>query len=156
MLKVSYLVAAMAAIVMCSGCESGSSSSSGGADGDAIDIGSISWLGSDFSGASKSATLNSSSISGDTLLVSYEPYDWPSVTVEVRVNAICCLFYERGGQIVGGKFDWWRPGGQGAKGLENVKHRYNGHSMPASGTPTYTMIASVDGSQRSNIVRVQH
>ncbi len=119
--------------------------------GDAIPISSISWLGDNYSSASRTATITGASLNSSTITTSYEPYNWPRATVKVSVDAICCLFYERGGQIVGGKFDWWRTGGQGSKGLENVHHGYQGHSMPSAGTPTYTMIVSVDGRQRSNI-----
>lgn len=156
MTRVAGLAAAMAAMVMVCGCESSSDSAGGGGDsgGDAIDIGRISWLGDNYSGASRTATLNSASMSGDTLSVSYEPYSWPSQTVKVKVDAICCLFYERGGQIVGGKFDFWRAGGQGSKTLENVRHRYQGHSWPAAGAKVYTMNVSMNGAERSNIVEV--
>lgn len=146
---------AIAVAIGC-GCEGSSSDSSGGSDGDAIDPGSIAWLGANYSSARSSASLNAASIDGSYVYTQYAPYRWPSQSDGgARVDAICCLFYERGGQVVGGKFDYWRAGGQAAKSLENVKHRYNGHSMPAPGTPTYTMIVSVDGQQRSNIVKCE-
>jgi hypothetical protein len=154
MSRVSVVVAALAAVVMVCGCESSSSSVSGGSGGDAIDINSIAWLGDNYSGATRTATLNSASLSGDTLSVSYEPYSWPRQTVKVSVDAICCLFYERGGQIVGGKYDYWRTGGQGSKNLENVRHHYQGHSWPTSGARIYTMNVSLNGGERSNIIEV--
>ncbi len=158
MSRVSVVGAALAAVVLVCGCESSSSSvgsgGSGGSGGDAIDISSISWLGDNYSGATRTATLNSASMSGDTLSVSYEPYSWPRATVKVSVDAICCLFYERGGQLVGGKYDYWRTGGQASKNLENVHHGYQGHSWPAAGSKVYTMNVSLDGSQRSNIIEV--
>ena len=120
---------------------------------DAININSISWLGSSYADAKVTAQLNSASTDGDMLYTDYEPYSWPRSS-DGGVDAICCLFYERGGKMVGGKFDWWRVGGQSTKTLENVKGGYNGHSMPAYGSPLYTMIASVDGKQRSNIIPV--
>ena len=118
---------------------------------DAIPIGSISWLGTIYAKAGISATINGASLNNDTIYTSYNPYSWPSTSVKVQVDAICCLFYERGGQIVGGKFDYWRKGGQSSKALENVHQGYNGHSFPARGSKVYTMIVSVNGSQRSNI-----
>ena len=121
--------------------------------GDAIDIGSISWLGDSYADARVTAKINSASTDGNTLYTDYEPYSWPRSS-DGGVDAICCLFYERGGKMVGGKFDWWRVGGQSSKTLENVKGGYNGHSMPAYGSAVYTMIASVDGKQRSNIALV--
>lgn len=121
--------------------------------GDAIDIGSISWLGDSYADARVTAKINSASTDGNMLYTNYEPYSWPR-SADGGVDAICCLFYERGGRMVGGKFDWWRVGGQSSKTLENVKGGYNGHSMPARGSLVYTMIASVDGKQRSNIALV--
>lgn len=120
--------------------------------GDAISIGSISWLGDSYASARVTAKINSASTDGNTLYTNYEPYSWPRSSD--GLDAICCLFYERGGRMVGGKFDWWRVGGQSSKTLENVKHGYNGHSMPARGSLVYTMIASIDGKQRSNIALV--
>ena len=167
MIRLTMLMAMMSGMLCMCACENlddltttaqnevaaataGEPTSSGGDD---ISIGSISWLGDNFSSARISAKINSATIGSAVLTTDYNSYSWPSTTVKVKVDAICCLFYERGGQVVGGKFDWWRAGGQGSKILENVHHGYNGHSFPASGTPTYTMIVSVDGSQRSNIKR---
>ena len=153
-----FVVLIMAGTVFC-GCEADNSSSdssgeTSAADGDAINLSSISWLGDNYSGATKTATLNSANMSGDTLSVSYQPYRWPTATVKTKVDAICCLFYERGGQVVGGKYDFWRAGGQGSKGLHNVRERYQGHSWPAAGAKVYTMNVSMNGSERSNIIQV--
>lgn len=157
--RVTWLAAVMAAMVMVCGCEvedEGGTAGSpvAGSNGDAIDLNSISWLGANYSGARKTATLNSARMSGDSLTVSYEPYRWPRATVKVSVDAICCLFYERGGRIVGGKYDYWRAGGQGTKNLHNVKEGYQGHSWPAAGVKVYTMNVSVNGSERSNLIEV--
>lgn len=93
------------------------------------------------------ATIRSASTDGHNLFTSYDPYDFPS---SEGTDAIAYFFYERNGRVVGGKFDWWRSGGQGTKTLENVHGGYGGHSMPSSGTPCWTMFSSKDGSQRSN------
>jgi hypothetical protein len=138
-----------------SDAEDRGSGGGGGSGGDAISPGSISWLGANYSSAAITAKINSASMDSEFIYTSYDSYNWPSKSMGgARVNAICCLFYERGGQIVGGKFDFWRAGGQSAKTLENVRHRYQGHSFPARGTRVYTMIVSLDGSQRSNISTV--
>jgi len=161
MYKRLRLATAMMAMALICGCESDTStdgdisSTPSSKGGDAINIGSISWLGANYSGARVNAKINSASTDGSFLYTSYDPYSWPSQTDRgVRIDAICCFFYERGGQIVGGKYDFWRAGGQGGKTLENVKHRYQGHSMPARGTRAYTMIVSLNGSERSNIHEV--
>jgi hypothetical protein len=175
MFRMTMLIAVMAGMVCVCGCEAvdtltdraedeiANASDSTGVDdtaiasatpssgGDDISISSISWLGDNYSSASISARITGATLNDSVIATSYDAYSWPSTTVKVSVDAICCLFYERGGVVVGGKFDWWRTGGQALKGLENVHHGYNGHSFPASGTKTYTMIVSVNGSQRSNI-----
>lgn len=115
----------------------------------------IRWLGSDYSRAVETAKIAAAHTDGRNLFTSYQPYRWHRITVKVEVNAIACFFYERGEQIVGGKFDWWRVGGQGTKGLENVHAGYAGHVMPRRGTKCWTMIVSVDGKQRSNLCEVK-
>ena len=157
MKKLGLFLALVASVAIFSGCESSSSSSSSGSaasagsGGDDIDISTISWLGDNYSGARSTAKITAASIDSHNLSVAYEAYSWPSQTIKVKVNAICCIFYERGGQIVGGKYDYWRTGGQGVKGLHNLHERYQGHSFPASGTKVYTMNVSLNGSERTNI-----
>lgn len=79
-----------------------------------------------------------------------ETLDAPGLEA-TEVDAICCLFYERDGRIVGGKFDWWRKGGQAKKVTHNLHGGYNGHTMPEAGTRTWTCIVSVNGKRRSNV-----
>ena len=125
-------------------------------DGDALDLHQIAhWIipntpgvtGPRLIGARVTAKISAAFTNGTMLYTSYEPYDFPE---KDGTDAVCYLFYRRDGAIVGGKFDWWRPGGQRAKTLENVHHGYGGHVMPARGTEAWTMISSKDGSQRSN------
>ena len=139
----------------------------------------IAWLGADYSKAKETAKIKSAEIRGQMLYTNYEYSGWPDKAVGmifqepnapdvaaeiplakimstdvlrgVTCDAIACFFYEKGEGIVGGKFDWWRKGGQSAKTLENVVHGYNGHVMPEKGTKCWTMIVSVDGRQRSNL-----
>jgi hypothetical protein len=70
------------------------------------------------------------------------PYNWPSKTVKVRVDAEVWMN--------GKKFDWIRAGGQATKGLENVHNGYNGHTVPAPGEAVTFRWVSIDGKQRSN------
>jgi hypothetical protein len=121
---------------------------------DAIPIGSISWLGRSYAKATATAKLMSSHITSRQHTISdAPPASWPKKVVKVQVQGIICLFYEQGGRIVGGKYDWLRPG-QKVKGLENLHDGYNGHSMPAKGSQVWTCIVSVDEKQRSDIVAV--
>ena len=98
-------------------------------------------------GAEITAKITAASTDGQNLRTSYEKYSFPS---ESGTDAIAYFFYEYNGTVMGGKFDWWRTGGQGLKGLENVHAGYGGHKMPASGTACWTMFGSIDGGQRSN------
>ena len=101
--------------------------------------------------AKVTANIRAASTDGNTLWTSYDHYSFPSGN---GVDAVCYFFYEYNGTVMGGKFDWWRTGGQGAKGLENVHGGYGGHKMPARGTNCWTMISSTDGKQRSNTCKV--
>lgn len=122
---------------------------------DALDLSLVRWLGSNYAGAHVTATLLGASMDNIWLHTQYEDYSWPEKSVGgANVDAICCLFYERDGKVVGGKFDWWWHGGQALKGLENVRSGYNGHVFPVEGARVWTMIVSVDGKQRSNVVAV--
>lgn len=121
---------------------------------DAVPVEFISWFGKSYRNAQQTCTLSSASIRGNTLSFSpAAPSSWPRKTVKVECQAIVCLFFERSGQVVGGKFDWARPG-QSSKGLENIHNGYNGHTMPPKGTPTYVMLVDVNERQRSNIQQV--
>jgi hypothetical protein len=116
----------------------------------------VKWLGKDYSGARETVKLAGAQTEGRSLYTQYENYAWPEQTVgDARCDAICCFFYEVDGGITGGKFDWWRKGGQAMKGLENVHNGYGGHRMPPGGTKCWTMIVSVDGRERSNLQAVE-
>jgi len=121
-----------------------------------IDLSKVKWLGKNYAGCKlQDGILKSASINGGTIHTSYNPYSWPVKFVKTDCDAIVCLFYRQGNEIVGGKFDWWRKGGQSSKGLENVIHKkYGGHSMPVKGTDCWEMIVSTDEKLRSNIVKV--
>ena len=122
--------------------------------GSSVSIESIRWLGDNYSGAQETAVLNGASMTCDTFdLQNAAPSDWPTKVVKVKVQSIVCLFYEKGGELVGGKFEWLRPG-QRHKSLENVHNGYGGHEMPAEGVECYTCIVSVDGKYRTNLVKV--
>jgi hypothetical protein len=97
------------------------------------------------------ASILRATTDGSRLLTAFTPYSFPD---HDGVDAVCYFFYEHGGTVAGGKFDYWRNGGQPSKGLVNVIEGYGGHVMPVRGTPCWTMIASLDGAQRSNTCRV--
>jgi hypothetical protein len=123
---------------------------------DDIGIELISWLGENFSKAQIYGKLiHTASLDNRFMHTGFSEYNWPVKNVSgVACDAQCCLFYERGGKVVGGKWDWWRAKGQPIKTLENVHSGYNGHTMPAHGTKVWTMIVSTNGKMRSNIKQV--
>jgi len=126
-----------------------------------LDISTIKWLGSNYSGATMVKLINSASMNNKNINTSYNSYNWPTTVVgTVTCDAICCLFYEEFKadgtvSIVGGKFDWFRKGGQASKTLVNVHDGYQGHVFPEAKAKVWTMIVSIDGKQRSNICSVK-
>ena len=120
-------------------------------DLDDLDITSIKWLGADYSNAVIDTIIHNAEIDDKWVYTNYEPYNWKIGGGAVKVDAICCLFYEQGNKVVGGKYDWWRVGGQGQKMVDNVHHGYQGHSFPSRDKEVYTCIVSIDGKLRSNI-----
>jgi hypothetical protein len=78
------------------------------------------------------------------------PYNWPSKTVKVEVDAVVSMFRANGD---GGKFDWIRKGGQATKGLVNIHDGYGVWKtvgLPAPGEAVTFRWESTDGNQRSN------
>ena len=122
--------------------------------GEPMDVTKIKWLGPNGSNAIMEQLINSANMDNSYINTSYKAYSWPK-NADGGCDAICCLFYEtEDGSIMGGKFDWWRVGGQGRKGLENVHGGYGGHKFPAVGKKVWTCIVSVDCKKRSNVVEV--
>jgi hypothetical protein len=141
---------------------------------DELDLSTVSWLRVSYAKAKIAATITDAWTNGKNLYTSYKPYSGPGWPVMFGdspkpVDAIICIFYDNGaGQVIGGKFDWWRVNGAPIKGLENCYPRdvvqpdgsvvtepgYWGHTGPARGAPCWEMIVSTDGKLRSNAKRV--
>ncbi len=141
---------------------------------DDLDLSRVSWFGANYSKANPVAVLRSAWTNGKNVWTDYEPYGgagWPVMFGDSTkpCNAIICLFYRNAeGAVVGGKFDWWRVGGQREKGLENIYPRevvqpdgsvvtepgYGGHTGLATGAECWEMIVSTDGKLRSNTRKV--
>jgi len=79
------------------------------------------------------------------------PASWPIITVKVKVQAICCVFYGKE-SIEGGKFEWSKPN-QTQRSTHNIKDGYNGLRMPKADEAVYACLVSVDGKHRTNIVK---
>jgi hypothetical protein len=59
------------------------------------------------------------------------------------------FFRKINGEMVGGKFEWLRPG-QTVKTTENILHGYNGHTVPEDGETVYFQAVSLDG-EKTNL-----
>ena len=115
----------------------------------------IQWLGKNFSNAPETARLEFGTLTHNSFgFYPAAPASWPVNGGEVRVQGQVCLFYERGGQIVGGKFDWVRPN-QMSKDLKNLRGGYYGHCMPKPGAKCWAMLVDVWGAQRTNLIEVK-
>lgn len=115
------------------------------------------WKGASYGNAQFDSSVRFSGASLDENKAYYDitlPESWRITTVNVKVQAIVCFGYERDGEIVIGKYDWMRVGGQAVKSLENVHHGYNGLEMPIRGTRCFAMVVSVDGRYRSDLVEM--
>ncbi len=63
-------------------------------------------------------------------------------------------FFVWDGQVWrGGKFEGIREGGQRIKLLNNIRTGYNGHTVPAPGTPVAFAWTDQSGKQRSNLAK---
>jgi hypothetical protein len=128
---------------------------------DDLDLSTVQWFGANYSKAKPVAVLRSAWTNGKNVWTDYAPYGgagWPVMFQDSPkpCNAIVCLFYRNAeGAVVGGKFDWWRVGGQIEKGLENVHNGYGGHTGLATGANCWEMIVSTDGKLRSNTRKVE-
>ena len=137
----------------------GNNNNNGNNDDPVVDsLPEIQWLGQSYQNTPRdpSAVIRSGSIDEKFTYQDYTlPSSWPKKTVgSANCQGIFCLFYEKDGKIVGGKFDWARSSGQPVKTIENVHHGYQGHTMPAKGTKCYLMLVNVNGSLRTNFIEI--
>ena len=115
----------------------------------------IKWLGENYSSAPETARLEFGTLTRNFFgFYPAAPASWSVKGIEVMVQGQVCLFYERDGQIVGGKFDWVRPN-QTNKDLKNLRGGYHGHSMPENGAKCWAMLVDVHGKQRTNLIEVK-
>lgn len=118
-------------------------------------LGKVKWLGDNYSSAKEVMKLAGAKLTKKELRYSDAvPKSWPTIIVRVKVQSIDCIFYERDGKIVGGKFEWGKPGSVN-RGITNLVEGYHGHSVPEKGAKVWAMRVSIDGEMRSNIVEVE-
>ena len=104
-------VALMAAVTVFCGCElldddDDSSSSS-------IDLGSVSWLHTNVSGWSQTASLSGVAVSGNTITLNYDRANtWPGASTSggSGLNANAWVFVNLNGQWYAGTWEWMRTG----------------------------------------------
>jgi len=154
MKKIMLLIAGLLTVVFTAGCEGGGEggSDAGVASGpDDINISSAVTYGTHAGipvpSAAITRTLHSSDKSGDMVVMSFDPLNWPR---DGRVDGRVYLFWESGGQVIGGMFDW-HASGQTVKTLENVYGGYLGGKRPPPGTTIYFCLSNIDCSERTNV-----
>lgn len=127
-------------------------------NGDEIDITKIKYKSANafysdkFIKAPVTAKITDASINSRFMNTKYEKYNWECSD---GLDAMCLIFYREGNDIVGGKFDWWRCGGQGTKTIENVHAGYGGLKMPAVNGEVWTAICDKKCMNRSNIKKAR-
>jgi hypothetical protein len=136
---------------------------------DAIDLEAVTWLHSDVSGWSQTATLSSVTVSGDEICLNYDKADSWTVTdyggVEVVANP--WVFIWQNDQWYGATWEWLRPS-QTCKAASSVagshikQDPFGEHDgwVPTSGETFYFMISGLSRTsvrnveERSNLVQV--
>ena len=122
---------------------------------DAIDVSGARWLGRNYSGYSlMPGALRSVSRRGNVITIDCDRSGWPKGGPGWAI-AEGCGFYEKDGQIQGGKFENIRYPGQKAKTLDNLNkaHKYNHHDYDGKSALWYMEI-TFDG-RRTHAVRVK-
>lgn len=128
-----------------------------GVTGDEIDISNSESLGPHSGKAAQKATvtrkMHSCSIRGGNVQMSFDPLGWSTTSMKgKRVDGGVYLFWEQGGQVVGGLFDWHGVG-QTSKTLGNVYGENYLGRRPPTGATVYFAIVSLDVQQRTNVKR---
>lgn len=117
-------------------------------DADQAEWDAIQWYtssGPSAKGATQVMTLSASVTSdGEFVNFTWNRYPWSDY-------GLVHFFVWDGTHWKGGKFDWIRTGGQGTKSTENIHERYNGLSIPRSGTAVAFAWTNAKGTQRSNL-----
>lgn len=89
---------------------------------------------------------------GNLVQMAFEDLNWPSEGSGKKLDGGVYIFWDDGGGIVGGLFDWHAVG-QTAKTLENIHDGYLDGREPPRGAAIWFAIVSMDASERTNVKR---
>lgn len=104
--------------------------------------------------ARQSKRLFSAELRGSQdIKLSYETLGWPDNNSGIgdNIDGRVLFFWEEGGELVGGHYEWKRPG-QTVRGLKNVHDGYLDGRRPPGGARVYVCLMSNDGKERTNLV----
>jgi hypothetical protein len=136
--------------------ESGASAPAATAGADELDISSARMLGPHKDMVAQHAAITralyAANKAGDSVRLSFEPLSWPSRGSPKKIDGGVYLFWESGGGVVGGLFDWHGVG-QTSKGLENVHGGYLDGQRPPGGAAIWFCIVSLNADERTNVAR---
>jgi hypothetical protein len=163
MKNIMLLLAGLSLSIFTAGCELGggsdnssnnSSSSKSGNGVDDLDISAAVTLGQHQESVAQNAAitrqLDSADVSGDKVVMSFAPLNWPANGVDGSVH----LFWMEGDHAVGGYFDAHKAG-QTVKGLENVYGGYLGGHKPPAGATVYFCLVNLNNTERTNVKKSQ-
>lgn len=135
-----------------------SSAPDASAHADVVDFSSLDWCWGGFKGGS-AKPADGVEIANLKVSASGMGYKWVKGGCEQlgasgKTDASClaCLFVKRGGDWVGGKFDWISTS-RLTRGFENIRDGYNGWPKDAvsSANEFVFVILSKDGKKRTNV-----
>lgn len=150
-----------------SGTTSEESASPASSNSGPVDLGSVSWLHTNVSGWSETATLRSVSIRGGAITLNYNKANsWPGVShAGASVNANPWIFVNRGGRWYGATWEWLRKGqttkAVGAVHGSHIKKSPLSNFVPKSGETYGFMVSGLardktrNVQERSNVVMLR-
>lgn len=92
-------------------------------------------------------TLYKADKEGELVMMDFDALNWPK---DGGLDGRVCMYWIEGSSVVGGHFDWHKPG-QTAKTLENIYGGYLGGKRPAGGSPVWFCIINNAGTERTNM-----
>ncbi|HMP72354.1 MAG TPA: hypothetical protein PKE55_03740 [Kiritimatiellia bacterium] len=127
---------------------------------DQLDISGATLLGTHRNVPVKSAritrNLYAASIEGSNVRFSMDNLGWPVPGSPVGgVNARTYIFWKEGGRVIGGMFEWQRPG-QTVKTLQNIKGGYLDGRRPPRGAQVWFMLSNIPANERTNVILCQN
>ena len=121
-----------------------------------IDLSSAKWHGVD--GRQAKVTESISNLTFDGKYFYYSPSkgteSWqPFNPSQKNCNQIACFFVYRGGQYMGGKFDW-STYSRKSRESKNIRDGYTGGIIPVNGEKVWFLLTDLNGKNRTNALPV--